>query len=116
MIKSDDVCSFCIAWKCKLCHRDLWKVGNFKFVHGRATNLTARYQFPTDTVKLTFQLDLFCSSAPVSAQSGIQIIDPQQIRFERLRKVEETMTSSELVSEARLMGFEDDEIERAMEK
>ena len=49
-----------------------------------------------------------------SAPSGPEIIDPQAKQNEQRRKIEQEMSSSKLVKQARLMGFEDEAILAAL--
>ena len=49
-----------------------------------------------------------------SASSGPEIIDPRAKQNEQRQKIEQEMSSSELVKQARLMGFEDKTILAAL--
>ena len=49
-----------------------------------------------------------------SISSGPKIIDPRAKQNEQKRKIEQEMSSSELVKQARLMGFENEAISAAL--
>ena len=51
-----------------------------------------------------------------TSNSAPRIIDPREEERMRMRRIDEEMSSSQLVTEAKLMGFEDNMIRAALNK